>query len=220
MNIEVQQLLDKFGLAIGTHKVEIIDFNQAEHCYVHHSQLPVALTGYALVSPSFATGRFPKFSFIDMIQKRPAMDDTEVMALAAICRLDVKPPFWSNAEPFATHLWDVIAKYELTPFFIRSERSYGNGGHYSMRPRGYDWADAEWTEIPGALSQWRKDYKALTPAHQLMVATIFQLYRQGEDKIWMVRVPKKWHAAEGIEILDGAGYLQDWAKLYCLYPGW
>ena len=64
-----------------------------------------------------------------------------------------------------------------------------------------------------------QDYKALTPAHQMMVATNLQLYKQGEDKTWMVRVPKKWHAAEGIEILAGAGYLQDWAKLYCLYSG-
>jgi len=33
-------------------------------------------------------------------------------------------------------------------------------------------------------------------------------------------VSEKWHAAEGIGILAGAGYLQDWAKLYCPYPGW
>jgi hypothetical protein len=25
---------------------------------------------------------------------------------------------------------------------------------------------------------------------------------------------------EGSGILAGAGYLQDFAKLYCLYPGW
>ncbi len=55
---------------------------------------------------------------------------------------------------------------------------------------------------------------------QLLVATILQLYFQSEDTYWMVRVQKKWHAAEGVDILQANGALQDWARLYVLYPGW
>jgi len=55
---DVAELLDRLGLAIGASQVEIVDFKQAESCYIHHTQVPVALTGYALVSPAFARGRF------------------------------------------------------------------------------------------------------------------------------------------------------------------
>ena len=69
---EVANLLDDLGLAMGVRQVEIIDFKQAEHCYIHHTLTPVAVVGYTLVSPTFARGRFPKWSFIDLIQKRPS----------------------------------------------------------------------------------------------------------------------------------------------------
>lgn len=220
-NPAVAELFDDLGLSIGEQQVEIIDFKQAETCHIHHTRVPVALVGYAIVSPTFARGRFPKLSFIDLIQKRPSMDETEAYALAAVCGVDVTPPFWGKPEPFGEHLWDVITRYELDPFFQRVGRRYGGrGDHYLMRPRGFDWTDPDQPEIPGALAKWRSDYKKLTPARQLMVVTILQLYRQSDDPYWMVRVPKKWYASEGIEILHGQGALQDWARLYALYPGW
>ncbi len=220
---DVAELLDRLGLAIGASHVEIVDFKQAESCYIHHTQVPVALTGYALVSPAFARGRFPKLSFIDLIHKRPSMGEIEACAIAAVCGAEVVPPFWSNPEPFSDHLWSVIARHGLEPFFERVGERYrfgSRGDHYLMRPRGFNWSDPDQPEIPGALAKWRADYKKLPPARQLMVATILQLYRQGGDPCWMVRVPKKWHAAEGVEILKKDGALQDWARLYALYPGW
>jgi hypothetical protein len=69
-NSEVGRLLDEIGLAIGASQVELIDFQLASSCYIHHTRVPVALIGYALVSPEFARGRFPKFSFLDLIKKR------------------------------------------------------------------------------------------------------------------------------------------------------
>lgn len=217
----VAELLDELGLAIGALQVEIVDFKQAEACYVHHTRVPVAVAGFAMVSPAFARGRFPKYSFLDLIQKRPSMDETEACALAAVCGAKVSPPFWGNPEPFGNHLWNVIARYQLEPYFERVAKRYGSvGEHYLMRPRGFDWNNPDQPEIPGALAKWRVDYKRLPPARQLMVATILQLYRQGDDPYWMVRVPKKWHASEGVEILHASGALQDWARLYALYPGW
>jgi hypothetical protein len=223
LNAAVAELLDELGLAIGASQVEIVDFRQAESCYIHHTRVPVALTGYALVSPAFARGRFPRFSFVDLIHKRPSMDETEVCALAALCGIEVTPPFWGNPEPFGAHLWHVIGQYALDPFFERvAERyRYGcRGDHFLTRPRGFDWSDPDQPEIPRALAKWRSDYRKLPPARQLLVASILQLYLQGDDPYWMVRVPKKWHASEGIEILKKEGALRDWVRLYALYPGW
>ena len=132
----VAELLDELGLALGAQQVEIIDFNQAESCYIHHTRAPVAVAGYACVSPAFAQGRFPKFSFLDLIAKRPSMDESEACALAAICKADATPPFWGNPGPFGKQLVAVIDRYELGDFFERLDhkQAYGNGGdHYLIR---------------------------------------------------------------------------------------
>lgn len=221
LNQEVAELLDELGLAMGPHQVEIIDFKQAESCYIHHTRAPVALTGYALVSPVFARGRFPEFSFLNLIAKRPSMDEREVCTLAAICDAEATPPFWGNPGPFGKQLWDIIDRYELGSFFDRLDPkdAYGSGGdHYLMRPRGSNWEIAD-ADTESTLKKWRADYKKLPVVKQLMVATIIRLYNSNEDR-WLVRVPKKWHAAEGIEILHAEGALSDWARLYALYPGW
>jgi hypothetical protein len=202
-------------------RVVMTDFSEAGTTYVHHTQVPIAIAGYTLVSPVFARGRFPKFSFIDLIHKRPAMDEDDVVAFATVCGIQVQPPFWGNGVPFGKHLWDVIDRYGLEPFFERVPRPFGGSGdHFLMRPRGFAWTQDFEPEIPGELAKWRAAYRKLDTAHQLMVATVLQLYRQGEDKLWMVRVPKTWHAAEGIAALQEAGFLADWARLYALYPGW
>lgn len=218
---EVSELLDQMGLAIGPHQVELIDFKQAESCYIHHTSAPVALVGYASVSPTFARGRFPNFSFLDLIAKRPSMDEREACALAAICETDVTPPFWGNPAPFGRQLWAVIERYDLSMFFDRLDpkNAYGSGGdHYLMRPRGGN-MEIEDANTEAILKQWRADYKKLPEFRQLLVATIIRLYNSDESR-WLVRVPKKWHAAEGIEILRAQGALADWARLYALYPGW
>lgn len=117
----------------------------------------------------------------------------------------------------------MIAKYEMDRFFERlpDEKRYGGpGGHFLMRPRGFEWTKPDQQELPAVLAQWRADYRKLPVNRQLMVATVLQLYRQGEDKWWMVRVPKAWHASEGVASLKAAGMLGDWARLYTAYAGW
>lgn len=215
-NSEVAELLDELGLAIGVYQVEIIDFKQAETCYIHHSRVPVAVTGYALVSPAFARGRFPKALFLGLVAKRPSMDETEAQALAAICGAEATPPFWSNRPPFRAHLLDVIARYDLGAFFVPDEEK---GDRQLVRPAGFNYG-GDWDANPADLAKWRADYRKLPPERQLMVATIVRLYNSNETH-WVVgRVPKNWHAAEGISILHGAGALADWARLVALYPGW
>ena len=215
-NTEVARLLDELGLAIGTHQVEIVDFKQVESGYVHHTRVPVAVTGYALVSPAFARGRFPKFSFLDIAAKRPSMDETEAQALAAICGAQATPPFWSNRPPFRAHLFDMIDRYDLEAFFVPDEEK---GDRQLVRPGGFNYG-GDWEANKAALTKWRADYRKLSPERQLMVAAIVRLYNSNEEH-WLVgRVPKNWHAAEGITILQSAGALADWARLVALYPGW
>jgi hypothetical protein len=203
-------LLHELGLHIGATQVEIVDFNQAEGCYIHHTRAPVALTGFALVSPSFARGRFPKFTFLNLINKRPAMDEKEVCAFAAVCSIKVTPPFWNNPQPFDNHLTSMIDKYGLGTFFQRAE----------PKIQGISWSTC--SKTPDKFKQWCSDYRKLPPVRQLLVATVLGLYGQYDaHNTWLVRVPKKWHAAEGVCLLrEDREAFQDWARLYALYPGW
>lgn len=220
-SIRTAVLMAELGMSFSQNHVEIVDFERGGFGYVHHSRMPIAVAGFAVSTPDLARERFPKFSFVDMIQMRSRMDEDEVCALAEICGIDVAPPFWGNPGPFGEQVWSVIERYELDPFFQRVEQSWGEGGdQYLMRPRGFDWSDPDRPEIPGALRQWRNEYKRLPVVRQLMVTTLLQLYLQGNDKYWMVRVPKNWNAAEGIALIRAGGALRDWARLYALYPGW
>ena len=218
---DVQELLDELGLAVGANGAEMTDFDLSGNKYIHHTRMPVALAGYAQVIPSFAAGRFPDTTLLQLVSKRPSMDEHEAMALAAVCGADAEPPFWGRPEPFVDCLLDVSDRYGLANLFITPPEGQPEGTRLNaFRPRGFDWNNMDRPEIPGAIAQWRRDYRLLPTEKQMMVATILQLYMQREDKIWLVRVPKKWRAADAVVVLDRAGYLKDWAKLIALYPGW
>lgn len=217
MNPDSARLLDELGLSVGPHGVQLLDPNAAQG-HIHHSRAPVALVGYALTVPAIARDRFPKFTFIGLIQCAHSLDTLEKEALLALCGAPEACARY-NPQAFGHKVWEVIERYDLHPFFERVERPYGTGGdHFYMRPRGIDRTTSD--PIPAEIEKWRSTYRASTELRQLMVATVLQLYRQGEDKTWMVRVKKNWHASEGIEILRAERALADWASLYALYSGW
>jgi hypothetical protein len=172
----------------------------------------------AIASPTFARGRFPKLRLVDVVAKAPSMDGIEHRALAAVCGADIAglPEGSGRAPAFAAHLLDVIARYELNPFFTRVPDRAING--IDVRPRGIDWrteqVDAE------EMTEWRRRYKALPPARQMMVATIITLYRGELDTTWLTRLPSTWLAADAVATLLEAGALRDWGRLVALYPGW
>lgn len=217
---QAQEVLDELGLEIAPGGIVTIgDLQKADRGYVHHSSMPVAVVGYALVSRSLAAGRFPKIRLLDVVAKRPAMDAGEAIAMARLCGVELQPPFWGNAQPFADHLFDVLDRYEMQAFFQRlDEPLRSEQPHYAVRPTAVDWRQDE--VIPEAMTAWRKAYKALPAARQMMVATVMWLYRGGEDKTWLSRVPWQWPAADAISVLHAAGCLADWARLVALYPGW
>lgn len=213
----VQRLLDKLGLQfIAGGTIVISDIELAETCYVHHTSIPVAATAYALASPIFARGRFPKLLFLDLVSKRPGMDESEAQTLAAVCGVHINPPFWGSEEPFAKQLLHVLDKYQLGELF-EQDPSRGHN-HYAVTPRGFDSRMS--TELLGGLAAWRKAYRGMAPDRQIMAASIVGLYRGGSDKTWLSRVPKTWSAVEGISTLRGTGALADWAHLVARYPGW
>jgi hypothetical protein len=217
MTPDVAQLLDELGLSTGPFGVQLVDTGSTRD-YIHHSRVPVALVGYTLAVPEFARGKFPKYSFIDLIQQAPSLDTLEKGALAVLCNA---PASCARHDPaaFGNKVWEVIERYDLHPFFMRVEHAYGSGGeHFYMRPRGIDWRTDD--TIEPELQQWRAAYRAASPLRKLMTATVLQLYRQGKDQYWMVRVKKDWHASEGIQVLKAEGALEDWGALYALYPGW
>jgi len=133
----IAERLDELGLCIAPGGiVAFADIHTAERCHVHHSFVPVAVTGYALISGTFARGRFPRTRLQDVVIKRPSMDDQETLALAALCGATVTPPFYGRPRPFIAHLLDVIARHHLEALFDPDAPPAMNG--IPVRPRGID----------------------------------------------------------------------------------
>jgi hypothetical protein len=208
-------LLSDFGIEIGPGGLVVFaDIVKAERCYVHHSSMPVALTAFALASPAFARGRFPKTRLVDLVVKRPCMDEREARALAAVCgeNLDLTGP-----RAFIDQLERVRIRYGLDHLFGHDLAHPGCNG-ITLRPFGFDWRTGK-VEEP-AMRKWRSDYRGLPFTRQIMAATVLTLYRGMVDKTWLHRQPHGWHAADAVAILKGKALLRDWGKLVALYPGW
>jgi hypothetical protein len=215
----ITSLLESFGIELSAGGlVVMIDFAKAENAYIHHSSVPVAVVAMAIASPTFARGRFPKLRLVDVVAKAPSMDGREQRALAAVCGANIAGlnPRVGRAPAFAAHLLDVIARHELDAFFLRDVRLSING--IDVRPRGVDYRTSKVDKE--VMTEWRRRYKALPPARQMMVATIITLYRGEPDKTWLSRLPNTWHAADAVAALQEAGLLRDWGRLVALYPGW
>jgi hypothetical protein len=216
---ETASLLESFGMELSAGGLLVMtDFAKAESAYIHHSTVPVAVVAMAMASPTFARGRFPKLRLVDVVAKAPSMDGREQRALAAVCgaSIDGLPEGSGRAPAFATHLVDVIARHELDAFFLRDARLSING--IDVRPRGFDYRTSEVDKE--VMTEWRRRYKALPPARQMLVATIIWLYRGGADKTWLARLPSTWLAADAVAALLEAGALRDWGRLVAMYPGW
>lgn len=213
-NNTTADLLEEFGMIFSPGRgPAFVDYAKAEG-YIHHSRMPVALAAMAAISPSFARGRFPKVRLVDMVAKRPAMDEDEAVALAEIGGAEVEPPFWSNQPPFHHHLVDVVNRHGIGHLFYHEAKPHSLK---TFRPLGY--ADDQ----PGRanLAKWPAKMKQLNAGRQMLVATIVTLYRgDADDKTWLGRW-SNWHAADALTVIRGDTELcRDWHKLVALYPGW
>jgi len=211
-------LLNSFGTCMVPGRFAVFDdLAKADNAYVHHTAVPVAVTTFATISASFARGRFPDVTLADVVLKRPYMDRREAAALAAVCgeRIPSEPD--PDARDFAAHLLDVIDRRGFHAFYGRYPEHPACYG-IDVRPHGIDWQTHDTDDV--GIRAWRKAYKELEAADQIMIATITWLYIGRRENAWLWRVPYRWHAADAIHILKEAGLLGDWAKLVALYQGW
>jgi hypothetical protein len=214
-----QDLLASFGVSrTPGYGVTVVDQEKAETAYIHHSAVPVAVVALSLCSMDIARLRFPNYRLVDLVAKRPAMDDREARALADVCNAKVEMRFTGSAlaPAFNVQLLHVIDRYQLGAFFTRDANRAING--IDVRPLGFDPRSGQ--VDPVAMAAWRRAYKALPAPEQMMVATIIWLYRGGPDKTWLNRLPCKWYATDAVLALGFAGMGPDWGKLVALYPGW
>jgi len=214
---------------IGVHQLSegawaFTDVHTANHAYIHHSREPVALAAYAAVNPTFASGRFPGWALIDMVDKMPCMDGIEHTALAMICGASI-PTFPSASERgniFGQAVWGIVEAYSLEGCFERVERAWGSPGwHYNLRPRGFNWSGDQELNSE-SMKDMRKSYRAMSPLQQIMVLTIMHLYCQGKDKTYLTGgCPTKITASQAMDILrsDGSA-LSAWGHLVTHYAGW
>ncbi|WP_244970265.1 hypothetical protein [Pseudomonas lactis] len=161
------------------------DVEVASHGHVHHSQQPVALAAYAAINPTFAAGRFPGYTLIELVEKVRCMDSTEDAALAMVCQ--IPPPIDGapdeRGKKFGEVAWHIVKKYELDACFTES-RPWGiqEGSHYTMRPCGFDHDRSE--PDPEGLKVMRRAYRKMTDLQRVMVLTLLHLYSPGK---WLSR---------------------------------
>lgn len=198
------------------------DIQAASHGYIHHSHKPIALVAYASINPTFAAGRFPNYTLIDLVEKIPFLDGIEYTALAIVC--GIPTPIYPSAEQrgkvFGAVAWDIVHQYGLDDCFTQS-RAYGSeGSHYTMRPCGFDHDRSE--PIPEALKAMRSAYRKMTKVQRVMVLTLLHLYSQGKDDFYLKGgCTTKISAAEAIQVIraDQAA-LSMWGQLVTHYAGW
>jgi len=213
-----KDMLTKFGVQQLSEGVwQLTDVQMASEGYIHHSQQPVALAAYAAVNETFAAGRFPGYTLVEMVDKAPCMDYAEYAALAMVCGSPI-PSFAGSdarAKIFGKAVWDIVAIYQLEGCFERNNQYTGNGDHYSLRPRG------DQSPKPENLKAMRKSYRAMTPLQQVMTLTIMHLYHQGKDTFYLTGgCPTKIPAAQAMSILRSNAALPSWGHLVTHYAGW
>lgn len=221
---DAKELLTRIGVSQVQGGIwQFVDVQTASDSHIHHSQKPVALAAYAAVNPTFAAGRFPGYTLVDLVDKMPSMDYAEYAALAMVCGSPT-PSFGGSdarAKVFGQAVWKIVEDFQLEGCFERHNQKFpSNGDHYNMRPRGFDWG-GDWEPIPGNLKAMRKNYRAMTPLQQVMVLTIMHLYSQGKDPHFLIGgCPTKILAADAMTILRNNEALPAWGHLVTHYAGW
>jgi len=176
---------------------------------------PLEVIRLSLDAVGAARERFPGYRLTRLVSTRLELDDADMAHLSRILGVDLLRPVAGALRPFDHHLRHMIDRYDLGALF--SDDGYAPY-HHAIRPTGYDFHRDE--VHPTGMEQWRADYRAMPDVRQMIAASIVWLYRAGKDNVWLRRVPCTWHAADAVATLNAADALDDWARLYALYPGW
>lgn len=200
--------------ALNSHRTDLVDCRANAPTSTELVQ-PLAVIRLSLRSREAAKAIFPNYRFSRLVASRLELDDVDMASFSEVLDLDLAYPSMEQRRPFDHQLRHIIAHYGLHTLFSDD----GPGPyHHAIRPTGYDFV-AE-TVIPGAMEQWRADYRSMRDHRQILAASIIWLYRGGKDRCWLRRVPCTWHAADALQNLRAVGALADWAWLVRLYPGW
>ena len=176
---------------------------------------PLRVIALALQSTARAKRQFPDYRLTRLIGARLELDDTDIAQLAIMFGGSLLQSVRATPRPFDHHLRFVIDHYELEALF----RDDGHAPyHHAIRPTGYDFHRDQ--VIPTGMEQWRADYRSMPDDRQMMAASIIWFYRAGKDNVWLRRVPCTWHAADALACMKHASTLEDWVRLFALYPGW
>ncbi|MDH7785480.1 hypothetical protein QBD01_001498 [Ochrobactrum sp. 19YEA23] len=176
---------------------------------------PLHLIGLSLMSVETARARYPAYRLTRLVASRLELDNEDIRQLSSVPGIDILPSSHDKLRSFDQHLRTIIARYNLDTLFQDS----GHGPyHHSIQPTGYDFYHDEVMAV--GMEQWRAGYRHMSKERQMLAASIIWLYRAGKDNVWLRRVPCSWHAADAIECMRAAGVLDDWLRLYLLYPGW
>ncbi|WP_224705114.1 hypothetical protein [Devosia aquimaris] len=208
-------VLGSFGFRIGAEKLEMHSEALFKTCWIHHSQVPLAVLAGALTNPAAVKRRFGDYQLMHLVTKRWGMDEDDAVTLAILAGAEVSPPFYAQSDRYAALLEEVIARYRLEGFF---ELAPGSSGHYAIRPWGHGQNDREAFDV--ALKSWRRAYRRLDPPTQMLLASILWLYSGGDRSDWMKGLSRSWRAVDAIAVLHSNRMLVDWARLTAMYPGW
>jgi len=165
-------------------------------------------------SDAISKAQFPEYRLTRLVLNRFDMDEAEARIFIDLTGATA-PETVLGGTPFNDHLSASIERFALTALFCE----VGPGRHHhAIRPTGYDYHSDAVDAL--AMEKWRADYRAMSPARQMLAATIIWLYRGGKDNRWLRRVPCTWHAVDAIDEMRRSGVLANWAILVALYPGW
>lgn len=208
---------------LPTGQFAFTDVETASHSYVHHSTVPAALAAYSAINTTFAAGRFPGLTLIEILHKVPCMDYEEYTALALACGAE-EPNLASSSQrlqAFGETLLRILETYQLYGCFERVQPYGSEGLHFTVRPIGFDWAGT-WDVVDDRMKAMRKCYRAMTPLQQVMTLTVLHLYKPEKDRLFLVGgCPTKILAADAMRILHADGQAAaDWGRLVSHYAGW
>jgi hypothetical protein len=173
-----------------------------------------SLLSLASSDPVCAKERYPGFRLTRLVLARFDMDEMEASVFIDLTEATASEKVLGG-QPFNYHLRASINRFALTDLFCDD----GPGRHHeTVRPNGYDYHFDAVDAV--AMEKWRADYRAMSPARQMVAATIMWLYRAGKDNRWLRRVPCTWHAVDAVGEMRRSDTLADWGLLVALYPGW
>src|SRR5258708_19089100 len=131
----------------------------------------------------------PPFRLTQLVMARFDMDVVEAAVFLNFCGAAPTPTQQNADAEFHAQLRRVIDRYRLDCLFV--EDAPGQY-HHTTRPRGYDYS----VDVvhPKDMETWRADYRNMHSVQQMFATSIIWLYRGGNDRVWLRRVPPHWPA--------------------------